>query len=482
MAAIELGILSPSLTKNEKDPQSIGSPLKINNEDLSFIRKYMPDLFTSDNYIDVMAVATKAQRMANNQFRNEMLLYDTGVINEKNYIGLIKSTMSDIHNIPQGSLSNWVNGLMMSDGAVAYEKESKSIASTDGSDTGGDNNTTTEKIVVDDNTHTKNIDGTLNQPKRKVDEPSYVDNLLANFDATVRQGAQYMVMRVDAPGNVSESFRNDISDIGLEGAMKSIGNKVRDVKFSLGGGNIIPGTESLVTGVKDLLHGALSSLSVGMSDIATALEGGGNISMLKRWEDSSVTFPTINLKTKLISPYNNPISLLQNIYIPLFALLAGGLARSTGENSYTSPHLCSMFMRGHQYIKTGMITSMTITRGTSNLSYNKQMRPLAIDISFTVTDFSKAMNAPTPQGLWDPLNLGTSDDNSLNRYIAALCGRDLYTTMNAWPKMKLKLSRVNANVDHMFSSANLGMRLGSMIPSVFTGMLASKSLNYSDNF
>lgn len=474
LAATELGILSPAFIKSSSDKQAIGSPLKINQEDVDFMRQYMPDLITEDNYIDVMAIATKAQRMANNQFQNDMAMFDnmseTALGNEtKNFVGLVQNNMSNVHDIPQTSHIAWMNEIMMTNAKKVYAKP----------------NTTESKDTVvtnDAKTNTANDDGTINAVKRDVDEPSFIDGLKDNFDATVRQGAEYMVLRVDNPGTVSESFRNDTADIGLEGTMKGIGNKVRDIKFSTGNGSILPGTKEIADTVSDVIHGALSGVTMGLSDIFTVLEGGGNIGMMKRWEDSSVTFPTMTLKTKFISPYNNPISLLTNIYIPFFALLAGALPKATGTNSYTSPYLCSMFMRGHQYIKTGMITSLTVTRGTSNLSFNKQMRPLAIDVSFTVTDFSKIMAAPTPQGIFDGSNTAFNDENSLNQYVAALCGRDLYTTMNTWPKMKLKLSRLDASVEHTFSAANMGMRIGNTMPEFVKSILSAKSLNYSDNY
>jgi len=482
MAATELGILMPSFSNKNTNKQSIGSPLKINQDDLDFMRQYMPDLLTEDNYIDVMAIATKAQRMANNQFKNDMMMFDNmsdSALKDdaKNFVGLVQNNMSEVHNIPQTSFISWVNEIMMTNAKDIYAKDKNK--KTPINDT---NASTTTDVVYKENKNTANDDGTLNTGKREVDSPSFLDSLKDNFDATVRQGTQYLVLRVDNPGQISESFRNDVGDIGLEGAMKGISGKVRDIKFSTGNGSILPGTKGLIDGISDILHGSLGGLTMGLSDVLTVLEGGGNIGMMKRWEDSTVTFPTMTLKTKFISPYNNPISLLTNIYIPFFALLAGALPKATGTNSYTSPYLCSMFMRGHQYIKTGMITSLTVTRGTSNLSFNKQMRPLAIDVSFTITDFSKIMAAPTPQGIFDPSNIAFNDENSMNKYIASLCGRDLHTTMNSWPKMRLKLSRLDANIEHTFSSANIGIRLGGLMPNWATSILSAKSLNYSDNY
>src|SRR5690606_24168173 len=62
--------------------------------------------------------------------------------------------------------------------------------------------------------------------------------------------------------------------------------------------------------------------------------------------------------------------------------------------SYTSSMYCSLFARGKHKISEGMITSMSITRGTSNVKNTDDWHDLGVDITFTVTDMSSIVHAP----------------------------------------------------------------------------------------
>lgn len=471
MMATELGFVAPEFTTKGSASKSIGSPLKLSTIEMDAMRDYMPDLISNRNYIDVMAIVTKAQRMANQKFMTEMDMYASGAINTTNFTGLVKSNIIDKHDLKQTSFASFVNELSMS---KEIYKRPKTIKVNKEISTKTDNKVNKQ--------FTANADGTLPLPERPVDTDSYINAFKKTYDSVVREGALYAVYRVDNPGNVSESFRNTTTDIALEGALKGISNKVKSVKYSMSGGNILPGMDKIFGYVNDTLHGALNGVSMGLSNVATSLEGGGNIYLDKRWDDSSATFPAITFKTKLIAPYNHPLSKYKNIYLPLAMLLAGALPRSTGNNSYTTPFHCSMFLRGRQHVSNGIVTTLTITRGTSNLPFDKQKQPLAIDVSWTVSDLSKMMPSPTPQGIFDAVNTSFNDDNPLNRYIAALCGRNLYNTNNAWPKTKLRLSRIFNQAEFALSPSAMAMRVGSNMPDFYKNVLSAKSVNYTTNF
>ena len=194
--------------------------------------------------------------------------------------------------------------------------------------------------------------------------------------------------------------------------------------------------------------------------LLTMLLGDANLDLPLRWMDSHVTLPTHTFKMKLISPYGNAMSQLINIYIPLASIMAGALPLATGMSSYTSPFLCNMFVRGYQRITMGMITSLEITKGTSNLPFNKTWKPMAIDVTFTVTDFSKILALPVGQDLTSMANIIYDDNDPLNRYIQALCGRDLYTTTFTLPKFKLRLTRIIDSISVYSKPAYKGMVLG----------------------
>ena len=141
-------------------------------------------------------------------------------------------------------------------------------------------------------------------------------------------------------------------------------------------------------------------------------------------------------------------------------LLAGALPQATGRASYTSPFLCSLFNKGKQNIKLGMITSLTITRGTSNLPFNKYKQALALDVSFTVTDFSEVMSAPVSSSIFNVFSPELQDDTKFADYIATIASRDLLTSKYTIPKAKLRLSRQVMSYEQTLSIASLGLAAG----------------------
>lgn len=475
MMSTELGILAPIFDSDNKKPDLVGTPVKFDNDDLKFMSKYMPDLITDNNFIDVPAIALKAQRAANSRFMKQMELYESGQLSESNFVGLIKGEKMESYKLPESGLTSKLNKMMMLASKVYGKKEeTNSNYESNISGTTGQN-FDSEEFSFESN-------GQADLPNREEDEPSYLDELKAYIDSELREGASYAVFKVDAPGSITESFNNSVGDIGVEGTLKSVSKKVKDIRFNFSDANVVPGMSSLVGGISEVISGTLDGITMGASNVISYLLGDANPEMVKKWEDSSASFPEINFKMKLVCPYNNPISQLKNLYIPLAAILNGALPRSTGGSSYGSPYLCSMFVRGQQSINLGMITSLTITRGTSNLPFSKQRRPLAIDVSFTVTDFSKIMSVPTQSSILDPANVMYTDTAPLNRYIASLCARDLNTTVHMGPKLKLKISRFIGEVDHVLSPAYWGMKIGNITPDFVQGVVSSKNVYIKESY
>ena len=471
MMATELGILNPVFMPKEK-ANLLGGPLQMDQDDMDFLHEYFPDIFRKNNYIDVFAIATKAQRRYLNEFLSN---YENFKNTSKDIAKLAEDSIRIKKNIYQHDDTNfesYVKKLNLINSTLYGYKKQKNEQSV----------STKNDILKNVGTVTVETPQGLDIPPREIDKPNVLSEYIDQFKATITEGAQYAIFRVENPGRISESFRNSTKDIELEGMLKSIGNKVKTVEFNMSGGNLLPSMKDIVGYSKDILAGTLDGLTMNLSNVISALMGDMNIEFPKRWDDSSAVFPTMTYRIKLVSPYGNPISQLQNIYIPLAAIMAGALPRSAGPSSYTSPFLCSMFLRGYQYITLGMITSLTITRGTSNLPFNKQRRPLAIDVSFTVTDFSKILSMPTQSSILSPTNIMYADDAPLNRYIAAMCGRNAFTTLNFLPRLKLKLSRFVDSAQSLIDPYHLGMRTGDLAPEVIKNIFATRNLPLTENY
>ena len=295
---------------------------------------------------------------------------------------------------------------------------------------------------------------------------SFFNKFLKSIQSTIHDGAQHAIFQVEYMGSVSESFSNDTGEIQSGSMLKAAANGMRDMKFSLAGGNMGMGFDlgSVIGAVKDFAIGGLNSITFGLGNVISTLLGDQYIDMPKIWTDSSVSLPGAQFNIKLRTPYGNVFSRYQNLYIPLSMLLAGTLPLSTGPASYTSPFLCSMHCQGINNIKLGMITSLQITRGTTNLPYTRSSRPLGIDVSFTVTDFSNIVTAPVSSSIFaDIFMSGYDDEGPLGRYIATIAGRDIQTFKYYSNRLGRRLARIGANIESALSPYRWGVGTGNAI-------------------
>lgn len=306
-------------------------------------------------------------------------------------------------------------------------------------------------------------------------------NFGGTFDSVIRDGGSYAIFNVDYQGTTSESFSNSYSDIELGGGIKSIAQGARNMKFNLAGGSLGQVVDSVKDQVFGFLNGVADSVSYGLSNVLRTLTGGGYVDIPKKWDDSDINLPTITYHIDLVSPYGNIISQMQNIYIPLCMLMAGTLPLAAGQASYTSPFLCSCFNKGVQDIKLGMITSLSISRGTTNLPYSRNKRALSYSVDFTVTDFSTRLTAPVNSSIFQSFNLSLDDDTPTSLYLSTLASRDLYTNKYFKSKAKMKVSRMMMAVSQSVSPASMSMRAAEWVKPVLAPFVSEKRLNQTQN-
>jgi hypothetical protein len=456
--AINRGIMPkiPMMGINE-DSQTIGnSPFKLDTEYLKQIRQLMPDLFTGfseddANYIDVFAIASKVQRLANTAFLED---YEEASLagDDASFKNYIKKRNPDLHtNLtntgPIKSLVEWVNNTLM---LSSYFGSNASVKQTTGPESkppDSVNSDTDPKIDPRDGKQRQRGDPVLN-------------SITTYLDAEFRQGSQFAVFKVDSTGSVSESFSNVTTESEISQNINSSASKIRDLRFSLADGSLVKNALTDVIGTVagaavDTMLGAVDQATLGITGIIRGLASAGYIDIPKHWSNSNARLPSGSYKMKLISPYGNVMSQFQNIYIPLCMLMAGTLPLSMGRSSYGSPMLCQVYDRGRCQIKLGMIESLSITRGTSNLPFNTKGNSLAIDVSFTIVDLSSIMHMPlSASGMFgDNMEMTLDEDNLLMDYLAVLAGQDLYSQFFAYPKAKMRIAKSMMVRDRLTSSA-----------------------------
>lgn len=457
--AANSGILPPFLA--DESSQKLGSVYKFDNDLMNELHKLMPDILTSNNGFDPFAFANKAQRLSN-QYHHD-LYNDADKASETAYVGLLKKHTGDgrastyyLKKEDSGFFGS-LTGVMT---LPAFIDKSLKFGYY----------TLEEKKEDTPRTEMKpNIDPKTGNEK----PPGWWTEFGNYFDAELRSGSQFAVFKVNSTGSPSESFSNTSAESDLSQKFNGVSSQARQARFTFADGNIVGGPVGDILGkigtaVTDVASGILSGVTFGISDALKGLAGGGYIDIPQTWQSSSARLPTASYTMKLVTPYGNPISRLQNIYIPLAMILAGGLPLSTGKQSYSSPFLVQLYDQGRCQIQLGLIESISITRGTSNLPFNKQGKPLAVDVTFSIKDLSSIMHMPVSTGslfgaLQDAVGTLTNaagsnnptldQDNILVDYLAVLAGQDIYSQIYPLPKAKLRLAKLLMQNEKLLSPA-----------------------------
>lgn len=499
----------------EQKNKMMGVPVRISSSDLEMLSKYLPEAVSKDTgYIDIYHIANKGQILANQLSKIEYNTYNNldkengnvkkeiaGWYNHNNtntdvYYGKTEtSRLGKIQKILDQSLylSDWIRKLLKPDNSdlksisessgvpigemkINTEKDSKfsfrnktdltkihKQVNDEIQKSNENNNDKQEQKIgetsIDRSSTTNNILGTMGNVWS--DLTDWLGNGAETFDAAVRDGGAYAIFNVDFQGSVSESISNQVSDIQSAGVTKSVAQAARDFRFSLGGGLTSTGLGQIVDTLKNFAIGTVNEFSYGLANVVSSLLGGGYADIPKKWDDSDFSFPSVNYSMTLVSPYGNPISQLQNIYIPLAMILAGSLPLQAGKSSYTSPFLCSIFNKGVQDVRLGMITNVSITRGITNLPFSRTKRMLSCEVNFTITDLSTRLVAPINSSPWKTLfSLNWDDDTPTGIYLATLASRDLFTNKYQTARVKRKIAKMAMAFSQSLSPSNYGYNAG----------------------
>lgn len=472
VAATEYGILIPELMPDGSEAKKIGVPVKLNQQDLNDYKKFMPGLFTENNYIDVFKIATTPQTLANRVLLKEYELFQKGETSSYDFLGYVyKDGVVQEKPVAGSGIINELNY------NLSFSKFLDRLTKGNGLFSKVDD--TAETTVTTKPQYTKDGKGLYEAP---ADKTTYLEKLTEAVDAGIKEGGAYAVFNVDFVGSSTETFSNSIGNIDLGDKINSVAASARNIKFNLAGGNILGETANKATdAVANFMKGTLDSVSMGLSGVLATLTGNAYVDLPKKWESSDMSFTSHTYSMQLRALYNTPFSILKDEIIPLCMILAGVLPLSAGNSSHASPFLCEFFSKGITHSKLSMITNVTISRGTANLAFDKNKRYRGIDITFTVTDFSSIMTAPVNASLFSSFNVALEDNRPINRYLAVIASRDLLTSKYMVPKMKLKASRLLMNIDQAFSPHSWGLRGGLPLNNILGGLVADHAISISES-
>lgn len=443
--AINRGIIPRMMRTAAEQTQSIGSQYIVDDAYLAHLQKLMPDIYTSNVGIDVFAIATKATCLMNQANADDDARLNTG--SATNYIGYVQKGHQDKIALPNidRSLAAFIERTFK----FGYYQTERGTSATE---------------------LNPKIDATTGTAVTSNNSQSF--SFYEYYRAERQMGGGFAVFCVDHPGSASEAFGNSSTESDLSQKFNSISAQARETRFNFMEGNLTDNPignmiDGAMGAVKDVVAGAASGVSLGLFDGLQGLMGAGYIDIPKHWQDSSANFTRANYTATLISPYGNPISQLQNIYLPLAMLLAATCPLAVGSQGYGSPFLVQLFHRGFCQIQLGLVESLSITRGVSNQPFTLRGDALAIDVAFTVVDLSTIMYMPISTGSLFKTDNTLNEDSPLFNYLAVLAAQGIEEQLYPFPKAKLALARQFTDPRRITSPAYMASLLGGDTPAGF---------------
>lgn len=423
----------------------VGQPQKIDSLTVKYMEECMPDLFPVSGRFDAYAIANRAQRLANQAFNDEFTQMDR-IDRAEDYAGLVRKNQlggnGTIVPIPSEKGKVGLEGMLNRYASFQYWLTNDATAKN-------------QRAEFDASIDPNGTDG-KGEPNM-----GFLRQLTEHLDADFRDGNQFAIFKVDHTGSQQESFSSQAVESELSSKINNFSSQVRELRFSLADGNLVDGVigmaQDAAAAAVQVVQGAASGLTYGLTDVITGLSGGaGFIDIPKHWQSSSADLPRGTYTMTLIAPYGNPISRIQNIYLPMAMLLATALPIAVGKTAYQSPFLVQLFDRGRVHIRTGMVESLSFTRGTSNLPFDMKGNALAIEVSMTIVDLSSIMHMPMSAGMFGWLDMTSDEDNVMMDYLATLAAQDLYSQIYNMEKAKLAFQRAVYRAGAMMSPAAWG--------------------------
>lgn len=269
---------------------------------------------------------------------------------------------------------------------------------------------------------------------RNLDSLSEIDNNSFKWKEALTNsmsgGDQFIGFRIEKGTDTSETISNTTGEAEIAGILNSVSEKMRSTQFSLMGVNLsdmsASGADGFfstlsggVQGVVDFIKSAIGSFDFGQS--TSLFTGNGYFDIPEVWKNSSFT-KSYTFSIELESRLGDPVSIYQNIYIPLACLLAAACPRAVGKNMYTAPFILQAYVQGMFAIPLGIIDNITLRRGSSDYGWSYDGLPTSISVNFSIKDLSPAMFLSLyGEGF---VNIFAAN-SSMHEYLATLSGLDL---------------------------------------------------------
>lgn len=440
---------------NEGGPRYVGLD---NGGDFKMLKKILPDVFDDNGTVNVFAISTRSQRLANayNEYVSKTISESGSVEEVKNKLTLINEAGVESQASPQKSFDAYLASYLS-----AHPSAKEVVKNNDEFDP--------DKDVIPE----------ITDPS--LDVSSAVRNNETGFfdfyNAERKDGAAFITLRTSKQDGGSDSFSNTSKKIPLEEQMNGLSDKARTWSIALSGGNIsdnfiVNSVESVVGAIGSALAGGLSS--VGFSG-AVGLARGAKVEMPEIYDDSNMEYGTKSFTIKLHSPYGNKVSIFMNIFVPLCFILAGVLPRATGKASHMSPFLCRAYAPGKLDSKLCMIESVNISKFTGAIGKSIDNLPTQMDVTVNIKNLDATVTAPVSDSLFgEAISFSAFDeDTALTDYLSSLSGLSLYDSYYFVNRLDLAWRKTVNNWSTLVSPASLSSYVGGTLPGKVISTLSS---------
>jgi hypothetical protein len=218
-----------------------------------------------------------------------------------------------------------------------------------------------------------------------INSSEYTSDISGDADAA---SSSYQRLNYITGMGTGGTARNVMRQVGI--GIQQTGDVIGLIKknFSTGNANLLSIT-GFAKGMANLTGSIIDfANSQDMSALMQqfAVTNGMRVMYPKLWESSSYA-KNMNFDFNFVSPYGDPLSIFQYVYVPFLTLLAFALPRQAAENGLVSPFFVRADVPGLITSDLALITDINWTKGgPDGTMWTKDKLPRAISGSFTVTD------------------------------------------------------------------------------------------------
>lgn len=208
---------------------------------------------------------------------------------------------------------------------------------------------------------------------------------------------------VNAETSISDSFSNSTTQPSVASLANGLSDKGREINYLLGnvsgfvgksfdkftqdssdGKSLADSIENTQNMINGILGSGVSSILGRITGAAETLIAGGKMIFPDIWESSDYS-RSYSVTMKLVSPSGDKLSIYLNILVPIYHLLGLCLPRASTQDGYFSPFLVRCYYKGLFNVDMGLITDLTVTKGTDG-EWTVDGLPTVAEVSITIKD------------------------------------------------------------------------------------------------